>query len=173
MWMLFFSLLLLLLWMPIFPSFCVDSLCCEKINGMRLEGEHSKEVSNIVDFVSFKQNEPKCPKVFGIFWKWHYLCLQNKALDVFSIVLVFSCACICACIFLYYARLQSLSLTCALSPFPVFWSVCHVYRKYNFNTQHLAWIEISLKLLNFSYSPFFWCTFIVGFIWCWISLCIL
>lgn len=37
----------------------------------------------------------------------------------------------------------------------VFWSVCHVYRKYNFNTQHPALNRNFLKVIEFFFGPLF------------------
>lgn len=37
----------------------------------------------------------------------------------------------------------------------------YVYRKYNFNTQHLSWTEFFFKLLNFSLSLFIFLSFLV------------
>lgn len=134
----------------------VDSLCCKKIDGK--ECVLGGSLKYIVDFISSKQNEPKCPKVFC---KWHYLCLQNKVLDarihifflvsecLYDLVRAYVCMyLLCDCIVHWVWRL--------LLP-PRFVLVCApcLSKIYNFSTQHLTWIEISSKLLNF-FSPLFW-----------------
>lgn len=81
------------------------------------------------------QKSCKCPKVY---WKWHYLCLQNKAFEMF----VFGCA-----------RFIPLRLVFL----PHILCACKMYWKYNFNTQRR---RQSLRRIFSKLLKFFGCVFI-------------